>query len=145
SERRHKAESDLESIDSGLREYSQGEIEDLLEAAASVNSETLQAEVSQLEAALSFLEPKIKAAQAAAAQSKANLDQISGSALAIIAKENMEHCVAAVQRDAIDYARTRLAHALLGRAIQTFQQRSQGPFVKRASEWFSRITEKRYR
>jgi uncharacterized protein YhaN len=144
SDKRRKAEVDLETVELGLRQYSQEEVTALLEAAASMDPEDLQTEMLQLEAALAALEPQIKAAQAAAAQVKAELDRIDGSALAVSARENMEHHAAAILRDADDYARARLAHALLSRAIQSFQQRSQGPLIKRASKWFSRITDKRY-
>jgi len=144
SERLRKAERDLQTLDTGLRQFSKEEREDLLQAAVAEDPDILQAELDRTAAAIEALEPQIRAAQAAAAEAKGDLDKIDGTALAVTAREIMEHHAAAIQRDADEYVRTRIAHALLSNAIRTYQDRSQGPLVTRASTWFSFITESRY-
>ena len=144
SERLRKAERELQTLDAGLRQFSKEEREDLLQAAVGEDPDALQAELNRMSTAIEDLEPQIKVARAAAAAAKGELDKIDGAALAVTARETMEHHAAAIQRDAGDYVRLRIAHALLGKAIRTYQDRSQGPLVTRASTWFSFITENRY-
>ena len=144
SERLREAERDLQTLDTGLRQFSKEEREDLLQAAVAEDPDALQAELNRMGAAIEDLEPQIKYAQAATAGAKGELEKIDGAALAVTARETMEHHAAAIQRDAGEYVRTRIAHALLGMAIRTYQDRSQGPLVTRASAWFSFITENRY-
>ena len=144
SERLREAERDLQTLDTGLRQFSKEEREDLLQGAVAEDPDTLQAELNRMGAAIEELQPQVKAAQAAAAEVKGDLDKIDGTALAVTARETMEHHAAAIQRDAGEYVRTRIAHALLSNAIRIYQDRSQGPLVTRASTWFSFITENRY-
>jgi uncharacterized protein YhaN len=144
SERLRETERDLQTLDTGLRQFSKDEREGLLQAAVAEDPDALQAELNRMSAAIEDLEPQIKDAQAAATEAKVELDKIDGAALAVTARETMEHHAAAIQRDAGEYVRTRIAHALLGTAIRTYQDRSQGPLVARASAWFSFITENRY-
>lgn len=144
SERLRETERDLQTLDTGLRQFSKDEREGLLQAAVAEDPDALQAELNRMSAAIEDLEPQIKDAQAAATGAKVELDKIDGAALAVTARETMEHHAAAIQRDSGEYVRTRIAHALLGTAIRTYQDRSQGPLVARASAWFSFITENRY-
>ncbi len=144
SDRLREAERDLHTLDAGLRQFSKEEREGLLQAAVAEDTDTLQAELNRMSAAIEDLEPQIKDAQAATTGAKGELDKIDGAAIAVTARETMEHHAAAIQRDASEYVRTRIAHALLGLAIRTYQDRSQGPLVKRASTWFSFITGNRY-
>ncbi len=144
SERLREAKRDLQTLDTGLRQFSKEEREDLLQGAVAEDPDTLQAELNRMGAAIEELEPQVKAAQAAAADVKGDLDKIDGTALAVTARETMEHHAAAIQRDVGEYVRTRIAHALLRNAIRTYQDRSQGPLVTRASTWFSFITANRY-
>ncbi len=144
SERLREAERDLQTLDAGLRQFSKEEREDLLQAAVAEDPDALQAELNRMSAAIEDLEPQIKDAQAVTTRAKSELDKIDGAALAVTARETMEHHAAAIQRDAGEYVRTRIAHSLLGMAIRTYQDRSQGPLVTRTSAWFSFITETRY-
>lgn len=144
SERLREAERELQTLDTGLRQFSKEEREDLLQAAVAEDPDALQAELNRMGAAIEDLEPQIKHAQAATAGAKGELEKIDGAALAVTARETMEHHAAAIQRDAGEYVRTRIAYALLGTAIRTYQDRSQGPLVTRATAWFAFITENRY-
>ncbi|MEK6243685.1 MAG: AAA family ATPase [Pseudomonadota bacterium] len=144
SERARNAQRDLQILDDGLRHFSKEEREELLQTAAAENPDTLQAELSGMNAAIADFDPQIKAAQNKTATAKAELEKIDGSAAAVAARETMEHHAAAIQRDTGEYVRAKLAHALLSKAIRTYQERSQGPLVDRASAWFAMITEKRY-
>lgn len=145
SEKRRQCEKDLEKLNAGLLQYSEQEQSTLLGAAAAISDiDALQAELAELEATLESMDGELKGARGVAAQAQAALDRIDGSSQAASARDLMEHHAAAMQRSAAHYARTRLAHQLLGIAIRTYQERSQGPLIKRASEWFAHITEGRY-
>lgn len=144
SERFRKGTRDLQALDDGLKHFSVEERDGLLQSAAAEDGDTLQAQIGEIDSSIAELEPQIKAAQASATTAKAELAKIDGSALAVTAREALEHHAAAIQRGAGAYVRTKFAQALLGRAIRTYQERSQGPLMDRASAWFSMITEGRY-
>ena len=144
SERLREAERALQELDDGLRNFSKDEREGLLQAAAAEDPDVLDSDIARLDAAVVEIEPRIKGAQAKTTNAEVELAKIDGAALAVTARETMEHHAAAIQHDSLKYVRIRLAHALLGKAIRTYQERSQGPLVDRASAWFALITENRY-
>lgn len=145
SERRRKAEADAVRLQERLRGYPLAQLDALLVEAAAVDVDQLGEQLHAVRIQLADVEPTVQGAQEALGERRAALARIDGSSVAIEAREEMEHLLASIRREADHYARVRLARVLLGHAIKNYQDRAQGPLLLQASEWFSRITGGRYR
>jgi uncharacterized protein YhaN len=71
---------------------------------------------------------------------QAGLDHLSGASLAAEAAAEAQECLARVRAYAERYLRARLAELVLGREIERYRERNQGPILTRASELFRRLT-----
>lgn len=65
---------------------------------------------------------------------------MDGSDGATAVAEQVQSLVARIRREAEEYARLRLAAALLRRAIERYREQSQGPLVQRVDELFPVLT-----
>lgn len=144
SQRKQQAYEDLRKQDELLGEYSKEEATALLTKAAALDAADLASGLVEAAATAQTLEADVEVARNALARAEAALQEIDGSADAAEHYEEMEHYLASARREAGNYMRLRLAHALLGTAIKTYQDKSQGPVMKAASKWFERLTGGRY-
>jgi uncharacterized protein YhaN len=144
SSQKRKIEAELSQLDSQLQVLAVDNVDRFLEEAASFDADELAKLLAETRASLAELEPRLQAARESAVQAQANVDRIDETSAAATAREEMEHVLAKMRRDAFQYARIRLAQALLARAIKSYQDRTQAPLLQHASRWLSTLTGGRY-
>ena len=117
----------------------------LREALAGRDAGAIDSERERCRLELAQREAEQAAARQAEEQSRRALEAIDTSDAAAAAREAMESAAARFRAAIRPWARLRLAHALLGEALNRFRERAQAPMVTAASEYFSLMTGGRYR
>lgn len=90
--------------------------------------------------ALDEIGARIDAARHHEESGRRELGAIDSSDAAASARDAMERAAATVHSTMPHWIRTRLAQALLAQALKSFRERAQGPMLKSASGYFSRMT-----
>jgi hypothetical protein len=68
------------------------------------------------------------------------LSKMDGSAKAAELAEDAQGLLARLETDVEQYVRLRLASEILGRAVESYRERHQGPIMRRSSELFAHLT-----
>ncbi|HYF61109.1 MAG TPA: AAA family ATPase, partial [Burkholderiaceae bacterium] len=145
SQARREAAGEAERLEAMVR-ASTGPAHDALVAqATSADPASLEAERTALRHAIAEAEAARDAALAERTRAQQAFDAIDGDNAAARAHEAVRERLAASARLAVDWARLRLARALLDEAVQRHQQRAQGPLLAAAARWFARVTGGRWR
>jgi uncharacterized protein YhaN len=140
SEQRRRLERETAELETMVREAT-GAAHDLLVAeAVAADAAALQAEAEALRRGIVDDEAARDVALDERTRTQAAFDAIDGDGAAARALEDVNERLAAAARLATDWARLRLARALLDEAVQRHQQRAQGPLLAAASRWFARVT-----
>lgn len=100
----------------------------------------LAAELQRGEQALADLAAEVEQARARDEQARRALDALDASDRAAQARERMEGAAASIRADHEPWLRTRVAQALLNRALRSFRERAQGPMLAAASRHFATMT-----
>ena len=98
------------------------------------------ARLNELETLIRERETEVESAHAADLDARRAFDAMDGGDAAAWAQQQAEEITARIARQTRTYARARLAGAIVARVAQTYQERHQGPVLRRASELFARIT-----
>ncbi|MBP8296479.1 MAG: hypothetical protein KAX84_10260, partial [Burkholderiales bacterium] len=117
----------------------------LREALAGRDAVAIESERERCRLELAQREAEQGAARQTEEQSRRALEAIDTSDAAAAAREAMESAAARFRAAIRPWARLRLAHALLGEALNRFRERAQAPMVTAASEYFALMTGGRYR
>lgn len=104
----------------------------------------LEAERARCKTEVARLEQEQAAARQTEEQTRRDLEAIDASDQAARAREAMESAAARYRAALRPWARLRLAHALLGEALNRFRERAQAPMVGAASVYFKLMTGGRY-
>ena len=140
--------SEAEAIARGLKEAEEqlvqaGEgagLKELIQETAGVDADRLAADIEEVEARLAKVEEQRRQNDMHIGGVKAGLDHLGGVSLAAEAAAEAQECLARVRAYAERYLRARLAELVLGREIERYRERNQGPILTRASELFRRLT-----
>ncbi len=130
----------LGEIEEQLVRHNARPIEEVVRETAGFDLDTLARQTSDLADEIAELERQVEGAQGADFRAKQELDAIDGGPAAAEARQNLSALCARIAKDARAYARARLAAAVLNRVIQVYQDRHQGPLLRRAAQLFERIT-----
>ena len=141
SDHRRELEKDLRRIEKELTMKAAGQpLEDFVTDALELNPDEIEPDIEQLNEKIDELEIEMNVASEKVGSETKSLKLMDGSGKAAIAQEQAEHLLAQIRNDSEQYARLRLASVVLGRAIQRFREKSQGPVLDRASRIFSDLT-----
>lgn len=113
----------------------------LREHLATLDSGQLQMLQEQCVRELEALAPILDAARSDAERKRRELQAIDASDQAARAQDALCQTSAAIERDLRPWIQLRLAHRLLLEAQRRFQERTQGPMLERASDYFRRMTD----
>ena len=140
SARRRILAARLADIDTQLVRHNARAVEAVLGEAEAQTLDSVESALAAVVAGLETLEHEVDIAQEAVFASRRVLDAIDGGPAAAEAQQTLRSLAARISGEARSYARLRLAHAVLGRVVQTYRERHQGPLLARAAEIFRRIT-----
>ena len=141
SRARAQAESELATLDERLAQLSAGApLDTFLTQAQAEDPDTLEPRIARLHEEAADHEQARTALSEAIGRERELLAQMDGSAAAAQAAADAEALLAAIARGANHYARLKLAESLLGRAIDRFRERNQGPLLERAGRFFATLT-----
>lgn len=109
------------------------------------DAENLPEEIANLEIELEELSTKRETASNERQEFERRRDELdSARAEAASNEQRAVSAAAALQEDAEQYARLEMALAILRSQIDNFRRENQGPFMEKASHWFSEITGKAF-
>lgn len=113
---------------------------DFLEQVGHVDADALPGKLAQLEERIAELSAaQIQLSETVGRQSKVLAD-MGASEAAAEAECQARHLAAEIATDAEEYARLRLAAAVLREALERYRARHQGPVLERASRLFAELT-----
>lgn len=115
-------------------------VEDLIAAAEQVDADQLLPTVSQIEDQIQQLQNDRNGQWAAIGQQRNELQRMDGSGQAADANEVVENLLSGIRSDVEQYARLRLASAVLQRAVERYRAQHQGPVLARAGRLFAELT-----
>ncbi len=115
-------------------------IDDLIEEAATISSDSLPGELQQIDATLADLEHRRSNLNQKLGSEKTILSGMQATAVAADAAEEVQDILARLEPDVRQYLRLRLASAVLKEGIERYRKKNEGPVLARASELFARLT-----
>jgi uncharacterized protein YhaN len=131
----------LAEIEDQLLDAGEGAgLSELMREAAGIDADRLAAEIDATDTRLAEVEDRRRQTDTSIGRIQAGLDQLSGASLAAEAAAEAQECLARVRGYAERYVRARLAALVLGREIERYRERNQGPILTRASDLFRRLT-----
>ncbi len=108
--------------------------------ASSVEADGIGPEIEALENEIKRLEQERSGLDRTIGVETIRLDEMDGSAKAAGHSEEAERLLANLEADVEKYARLKIATIILGRTIEQYREKHQGPLIKRAGELFSQMT-----
>ncbi|MCC7039073.1 MAG: AAA family ATPase [Burkholderiales bacterium] len=138
--RKRTLDERLDEIDEALLRQNARPVAEVVHECGGVTLESVERALADNETAIVGLDADIAAAQAAAHGTEAALAAIDGGIAAAAAQQALRETAARVAHEARCYARARLASAVLGRVVQAYRDRHQGPLLARAAEIFAQVT-----
>jgi uncharacterized protein YhaN len=138
---KQRLERRREELDAHLARLAAGTPrEEFEQQAAAVAADEVAIRLAELASELSQLDQDRKDAIEAVVTHRSALAAMDGSARAAAARQEAEILAAQIVIDVENYARLRLASAILRNAVERHRQRHEGPLVKRAGEIFGELT-----
>jgi uncharacterized protein YhaN len=129
------------ALEDGLRRLSAGAtVASLVEEAAAMEPDRISADLAQLAQDTEALELERAALNQTVGTERAELRHMDGGAAAAGFAEEAEHLLASLEADVEQYARLKMAAAILAQTIEGYREKHQGPLIQRASDLFARMT-----
>lgn len=141
SQRRQQLEARRTELQDQILHVSGGAtLEEFVADAETVDPDTLEIELERFDERISELTNERDTLLNTIASEKKDLERMDGSARAAEAADAAEGILAQMAGDVEEYARLRLATALLQEGMERYRQKHQGPVLTRAGRLFSRLT-----
>ena len=138
---RRTIERDLRQAEQQLSRLALGTtLEQFLVDATAVAPDDFPPIIQQLQDEVSALNQERSEIDKTVGSESAELRRMDGSGKAARANEQAAQLVAQIRSDSEQYARLRLASAVLRRGIERFRDRNQGAVLRRAGELFAELT-----
>lgn len=138
--RKRRLQDEISAIEKQLIEINSAPLERILEESAAADRDLLSVRLASLDAEIQDLDSsQLRVAQEQRDAQRA-LEQVDGSAKAAEAAQRTQELLAAVRNAAEEYARLKASSFVIGRAIEAYRQKHQGPILARASQYFLALT-----
>jgi len=115
-------------------------LDDFLKQLASVDADQLPAQLENLHGQILELEEERGQLREQIGSQRQALSTMDGGTQAAEVAEQIHSLLADIETDAAQYARLRLASAILQTAIERYQKANEAPVLRRASELFRQLT-----
>jgi len=141
SSKRRQIESDIEDLEKQLHRLSAGaDLDDFVREALAVDPDGIESQIARLKEDIKTLNAEKSNLDQTIGEEKNELSKMDGSAMAAGLAEETQGILARLERDVEQFARLRIASAVLAQAIERYREKHQGPVLKRANELFARLT-----
>ncbi len=138
---RRELENGIKELGERLHPLSGGNlIDDFIKDALKVDPDTMEGKIDLLEEAIEKCGNKKSELDQTIGRENTELDKMDGSAEAVGLAEESQILMGRIEKDAQEYARLKIAAKVLNMGIERYQEKSQGPILKRASSLFKLIT-----
>ncbi len=145
SEKRCQIESDLKSLDEQLLKLSAGDtIDDFVKEALNEDPDGIDTEIERLAEEINKLTGERSAQDKTIGREENELSKMDGSAQAADIAEQTQMLLGRLENDVEQYARLRIASAVLSQAIERYREKNQGPILKRANTFFAQLTQRSF-
>lgn len=145
AQRRRQWDGELQSIERQLRGLAESSsLETFIAEASRQPAEALKVEIEQADLGLDQLRETWAEQQRRLGQLEQEVKAMDGSDRAAGVQQEQQNLLAAIRRQANDYARLTIAQEALRRAIEHYRQQNEGPVLAFASTFFSRLTAGEY-
>lgn len=138
--RKRELQSEASQIEKQLSEQNSSPLDRILEEAAVVDQDVLSVRIPSLEEEIKGLEASQITLAQQVRDAEVALKEVDGGAKAAEAAQRAQELLAKLRNATEDYARLKVSSFVIGRAIEAYRQKHQGPILKRASEYFSTLT-----
>jgi uncharacterized protein YhaN len=136
---------ELRQLEETLLQWSGGiSLSDFLSALAAEDPDDLRTRIAAITAEIEALDLQLQQASAERGASELALAQLGHGTEAVEAAQKAQDLLARLATDSIEYARLRLASAVLRETIERFRKKNEGPIVQRAGQHFAQITGGRF-
>lgn len=138
---RKRFAAEYEQIEGLLRKLSAGSaLDDFIRDAAATDPDSIDPRVSRLTEEAKQLDQEKSLLDQIIGKETNELGRMNGSPRAAEIEEEVQDILARLERDAEQYARLRLASAVLSQAVERYREKNQGPILTRSNDLFSRMT-----
>ena len=138
---RRELENGIKELGERLHPLSGGSlIDDFIKDALMVGPDTLEGKICLLEEEIEKCDHKKSKLDQTIGSERTELDKMDGSARAAGLAEESQILMGRLEKDAQEYSRLKIAAKILNMGIERYQEKSQGPILKRASSLFKLIT-----
>ncbi len=145
SNRLRRVEADLEDLEERLRGLSGGApVEAFTAEARAVDPDEIEGRLLRLEEEIHALREERTALDRTIGEETLELRKMDGSPRAAELAGEAQHILGALERSVEQYARLRIASAVLARAVERYRDRHQGPVLERTNALFARLTQGRF-
>jgi uncharacterized protein YhaN len=141
SEMRRRIDSDLAGLDEQLIKLTAGAtIEYFVLGALKEDPDGIEPEIQRLNEEIDRLTDEKSRLDQTIGEERNELSKMDGGARAAELAEQAQMLLGRLENDTEQYARLRIASAVLHRAIERFREKNQGPILTRANAIFARLT-----
>lgn len=141
SHRKRQLEGEVDDLRSQLTPFCAGKtLEEFAADARSEDADRLSLQIAEGDARIGGLREERDEAIRAKEEAAGVLRQYGGASAAADRAEEQQFLLSQLEEDAQDYAVTVVASGLLQRAVERYQEKSQGPVLAGASAYFSKLT-----
>ncbi|MFZ0452054.1 MAG: AAA family ATPase [Desulfatiglandaceae bacterium] len=139
--RRRRIEAELEGLEEQLRKLAAGmTVEEFVEDAQRVDPDEVHSQIDRLNEEVTSLEKEKSDIDRTIGGEEKELEKMDGSGKAADLAEDVEMILGGMAANIEQYARLRLASAVLSRAIERYREKNEGPVLKRTNELFAAMT-----
>ena len=141
SEKRRQIEVELKNLDERLLQLSAGStIEGFIDEALKVDPDGIDGETDRLQEEIDKLNQEKSELNRTIGREESELGKMDGSTRAAELAEEIQMQLGRLENDIEHYSRLRIAARVLNQAIERYRDKSQGPVLNRATEFFKQIT-----
>lgn len=141
SAERRRIETELRQTEAQLERLAAGRsLDELAAESIACEPERLAAEIEQLRLTEQTLVDQLGNLREQVGALRRDVEAMDGSSQAAEIGQQIQDLTARAARQARSYAQLRVASVALGRAIEDYRQKNQGPILSRAETIFSRLT-----
>jgi uncharacterized protein YhaN len=141
SSKRRQIEAGLEGLEEQLRKLAAGlTVEEFVQDAQRVDPDEVDSRIKRLDEEVASLEEEKTGLDRTIGEEGNELKKMDGSGKAADLAEDAEMILGGMEADIEQYARLRLASAVLSRAIERYREKNEGPVLQRTNKLFAAMT-----
>ncbi len=141
SAKRRELESDIKIVETQILKLSAGtSIVDFVKEALASEADSIDSRIDNFSENINILNNEKSLVDQTIGSERTELSKMDGSARAASLAEDTQTILGSLEKNIEDYVRFKIAAAVLNESIERFRDKNQSPVLKKASSYFSKIT-----